>query len=903
MKNLLLVITFLISTITFAQGEAANWYFGNAAGLRFNQGNGTVTSLNDGQLSTTEGCATISDSNGNLLLYTDGSIVWNRNHTIMANGTGLLGDFSSTQSGIIVPKPDDPNIYYVFTVDDIESQNDPNVGLHYSEVDISLEGGLGRVTQKNINLLEKSTEKISAVLRDCIDKSIWVITLASEDGTRTDNYNTFHAFEINSNGVNMNSITSTFTFNSPITDARGYLKFSPNGTRMASASIGNGLFLYDFDASTGVVSNQQELTISPENGNVMLPYGLEFSQSNQFLYVHSFIATSQEDFSNPNAQFSTLTQFDVTVNDIENSEFLLDSRQLYRGGLQLGPDGKIYRALSATFFDGLPFLGVIDSPNNPGIAANYRHNAINLSPNLSTQGLPPFIQSIFNTQIDIIRNGESTTNLNLCDGDTFTLTADDILGATYTWTLDGNLLPETDFDLIINQGGRYDVFIDPNNGDCPIEGQAFVTFNPNPEAFTANLVQCDDDGLIGGLTVFNLDEANDVLTGGFPDRSTQFYLSQANAENDIEEISNIFETDNLQTIIYVRVTNNITGCFSISELTLEVSLTNATDAILSNCDDDGIEDGLYTFTLSDANNDVTSGLPNGLTVTYYETSEDAFLELNPLSDNYTNTIPFNQTIFVRVENDNACFGINQLELIVNELPNIEIESEAIYCINFFPETITLSNGILEGNPEDFTYLWSTGETTPEIQVNEIGIFTVTITNENMCSKLRTINVVPSNIATFENISVTDVSENNTITITVSGDGDYEYALDDINGPYQNENVFENVTPGIHTVYVRDRNNCGIVEDLVSVIGFPRFFTPNQDGTNDTWQVFGLNEQFQPNTIIFIFDRYGKLLKELNPLGAGWDGTFNGENLPTNDYWFQVTLQDGRLFTSHFTLKR
>lgn len=430
-----------------------------------------------------------------------------------------------------------------------------------------------------------------------------------------------------------------------------------------------------------------------------------------------------------------------------------------------------------------------------------------------------------------------------------------------------------------------------------------LILNPIPISNNAIIIQCDDDGLIGGLTFFNLNEANNELTGGLADRTTQFYLSQVNAENDIEEISNIFETDNLQTIIYVRVIDDITGCFSISELTLEVSLTNATDATLSNCDDDGIEDGFYTFTLSDANNDVTSGLPNGLTVTYYETSDNAFLELDPLPDNYTNTTPFNQTIFVRVENNNACFGINQLELIVNELPNIETEAESIYCLNFFPETITLSSGILEGNPEGFTYLWSTGETASEIQVNEIGIFTVTVTNGNMCSKLRTINVTPSNIATFENISVTDVSENNTITITVSGEGNYEYALDDINGPYQNENVFENVAPGIHTVYVRDINNCGIVEDLVSIIGFPRFFTPNQDGTNDTWQVFGLNEQFQPNTIIFIFDRYGKLLKELNPLGDGWDGTFNGESLPTNDYWFQVTLQDGRLFTSHFTLKR
>jgi gliding motility-associated-like protein len=104
--------------------------------------------------------------------------------------------------------------------------------------------------------------------------------------------------------------------------------------------------------------------------------------------------------------------------------------------------------------------------------------------------------------------------------------------------------------------------------------------------------------------------------------------------------------------------------------------------------------------------------------------------------------------------------------------------------------------------------------------------------------------------------------------------------------------------------VRDtKNNCGIVEEVVSVIGFPLFFTPNDDSYNDTWQVFGTSNQFQANTTIFIYDRYGKLLKQLDPTGPGWNGIYNGRKLPSNDYWFHVTLQDGRVFRSHFALKR
>ena len=117
MKNSLLILAFFTSIICFGQKEASNWYFGFGAGIKFNPLDNSVSSVSDGQLSTIEGCTSISDDSGNLLFYTDGSTVLNQNHRIMLNGTGLIGDSSSTQSAIIVPKPNDPNIYYIFTVD------------------------------------------------------------------------------------------------------------------------------------------------------------------------------------------------------------------------------------------------------------------------------------------------------------------------------------------------------------------------------------------------------------------------------------------------------------------------------------------------------------------------------------------------------------------------------------------------------------------------------------------------------------------------------------------------------------------------------------------------------------------------------------------------------------------
>ena len=184
------------------------------------------------------------------------------------------------------------------------------------------------------------------------------------------------------------------------------------------------------------------------------------------------------------------------------------------------------------------------------------------------------------------------------------------------------------------------------------------------------------------------------------------------------------------------------------------------------------------------------------------------------------------------------------------------------------------------------------------------LITVRITNTDGCFKDRTITVLPSDIATIVNIQITDATSNNTISVFVSGEGIYEYALDNVFGPYQESNVFTNVDFGFHTVYVRDiENDCGISEEDVSVIGFPKFFTPDGNDINEFWQVKGLSVQFQPNTQILIFDRYGKLLAEVDPLGAGWDGTLNGFNMPASDYWFAVTLQDGRVFQSHFALIR
>lgn len=321
-KIYIVLLSLLICSQIFGQNEASYWYFGQNAGLRFDAGSGTVTAITDGQINTLEGCTSISDSDGNLVFYTDGRTVWNQNHQIMQNGdyfagSGLLGDPSSTSSGLIVPKPEDPTKYYIFTVDEphhnnaatYPNQNNDgsvpqdddgfNNGFNYSLVDMTLNTGLGDVDaiEKNIPLITydpndpeeikyKCSEKITAVrAEDC--SSFWVITHFT---------NTFYAFRVDVNGVDTTPIISTVGPNIFVEGYRrnslGYLKASPDASKILVAHFGEAtitagdaggsVYLFDFDNETGIVSSPLELYSAQNNDS---PYGVEFSAENKKAYA------------------------------------------------------------------------------------------------------------------------------------------------------------------------------------------------------------------------------------------------------------------------------------------------------------------------------------------------------------------------------------------------------------------------------------------------------------------------------------------------------------------------------------------------------------------------------------------------------------------------------------------
>ena len=210
---------------------------------------------------------------------------------------------------------------------------------------------------------------------------------------------------------------------------------------------------------------------------------------------------------------------------------------------------------------------------------------------------------------------------------------------------------------------------------------------------------------------------------------------------------------------------------------------------------------------------------------------------------------------------------------------------------------------------NYTYAWNTGESTPNITVSHEGEYTLTVTNTSngtVCAASKTVTVSISTMPVISSIDIEDMSANNTVTINTDALGEYEFRLGD--GDYQTSNVFEGVAPGIHKVYMRDLYGCGEVEDEIVVVGFLSIFSPNGDVLNETWQIEGLSTLNSP--IVTIYDRYGKLIKQMNEFDPGWDGSFNGKPLPSTDYWFKLSYigEDGnrtyaKYLQSHFSLRR
>lgn len=422
---------------------------------------------------------------------------------------------------------------------------------------------------------------------------------------------------------------------------------------------------------------------------------------------------------------------------------------------------------------------------------------------------------------------------------------------------------------------------------------------PPPTNTIGTIEICDNDSDTYDLALVNSMIVND--TNGV---TISYHNTQNDADTNINPLPNPYNYTASNHTILARVSNNTTGCFIVQAFILQINpnpVANTTPSLIS-CDDDF--DGFFEFDLSVTTNDIL-GTQNASahTITYYNDLANAEAGTSALGNLHA---AFNgEVIYARIENTTTgCYDITQFTTIVNPLPVIPINDIVPMCINNLPLVIDAYTG----NPND-TYEWSTGETTPQIVLNDasqIGNYWVTVTTPHVvsedCPNTKFFSVIESEDPRINFTTTVDFADPNSITVDVSGVGDYVFILDD--GEPQTSNVFENVTFGVHLVTIRDLNGCEDVTTEVVVIDIPKFFTPNNDGTFDTWHIIGIEQL--PGTIVYIYNRYGKLLKTLPQTSPGWDGTYNGENMPSDDYWFVAkVIQNGNAFDvkGHFALKR
>ncbi len=395
---------------------------------------------------------------------------------------------------------------------------------------------------------------------------------------------------------------------------------------------------------------------------------------------------------------------------------------------------------------------------------------------------------------------------------------------------------------------------------------------------------------------FDLTEINEALMDESFNVLFSYFINEADALSNTNALDQNYTYTTNNDSLYARVEFSTTHCYAIYPFILNVNeLPNANQPNnLIACDDNF--DGLQEFYLAQQNNIILGNQnPNLFSVSYHSTELQAIENNTALDINY---FAFNhEVIYARIENNTTgCYDITQFSTIINPLPNIDIEDQVI-CLENLPLVVSANTNNIADQ-----YLWSTGATTPEVEITEIGTYWVTVTTEFGCENTRTFNVSESEAATIEVTETVDFSDPNNITVTIRGIGNYLYQLDD-NDP-QDSNVFENVGLGYHTLTVIDLNGCSEVTEEVLVIDAPKHMSPNNDGDFDTWHISGV--ETLPGTIIHIFDRYGKLLKQIGSNTLGWDGTYKGNKMPAGDYWFLAEVQNGdKSFEvkGHFALRR
>ena len=472
-----------------------------------------------------------------------------------------------------------------------------------------------------------------------------------------------------------------------------------------------------------------------------------------------------------------------------------------------------------------------------------------------------------------------------------------------------------------------------------VELVLIVNALPDDTAIIEDMIVCE----IGsdGIAIFDLTTKEaEILNGQDPAvYQVSFYEDPLDAAGGLNPIGNTaaYQSDGSVSppgqAIYVGILNTDTDCYvaSIEDLAtgtyslsfhlqvLEGAVANPPLGPYVLCDEVAPNDGYTEFDLTILGAEILAGQP--YTVDFYESFALADLgdTANALPDLYTNIIN-PQIIYARVTNlDTGCYDITQAILKVEQLPVITLDASYRLCVDENGNPIAQEEGAVSPpvidtglDPNIYSFQWQLngsvllGEVGAFITALQAGEYSVTVTEiATGCTASATTTVIESGPPITYSADVVSgaFAGTHVIDAQATGLGVYVFQLDD--GVFVDNGLFEDVSPGVHTITIKDSLGCGSVVLEVSIIDYPQFVTPNNDGYNDTWNIIGIAGG-DPTAKIYIFDRFGKLLKQLSPMGPGWDGTYNGNPLPSSDYWFLVEYTEDQIakeFKGHFTLKR
>ncbi|MGG7034550.1 MAG: T9SS type B sorting domain-containing protein [Flavobacterium sp.] len=476
-------------------------------------------------------------------------------------------------------------------------------------------------------------------------------------------------------------------------------------------------------------------------------------------------------------------------------------------------------------------------------------------------------------------NFEIGSNSPICINNELKLTASG--GTKYSWSGPNGFTSTkqnpTISDVNLTNAGKYNCHIIETDGcDSTLETIVIIGDKTNP-APTGNSPQtfCASQN----VTI------NDITING---NTIKWYDSAVSA-------APIPNTTLLSNGITYYATQTENACESVNRLAVTVKLIDqlpANDYSATICDN--LNDGKETISLNSYNLNIIAN-PSDYSFKYFNSLTDAESDLNAISNlsDYKLNLGENK-IYVRTTFNNNCYRVVELKLTVIPSPVINLQNTYSLCED--------DHIIIKADTDFDSYLWSTGEESPSKKIDKIGNYSLTVTKNHgnfNCLSTKDFQVILSNAATISNIETLDWTDSqNKIKVFVTGDGDYEYSIDGIH--FQDNNEFTELINGEYKIYVRDKNGCGTVNDEVYLLMYPKFFTPNGDGFNDTWKIKFSSSDSELKVIIF--DRYNKFIKQLNN-NDSWDGRYNGNELPSDDYWFVVSRANGKEYKGHFALKR